>query len=366
MRQFKPSVIRQLAAEPHRFEFFQAVRLLESWLIKNSAAEGGAITDFIRFRNSLSLNFPASQIEHLAINLKVKDNLVERSSETKIKSEICDTLVFDDLESVTLTPAFMGFLGGNGSLPNHYTEQIAHHILYNRDDAPRAFMDTFSTRVVSQFYKAWAKYRLEFGYELSGQDRFLPLLLSLGGLEHANLKKRLIQADEGVLDASLAYFTALLRHKPVSAEVLQRVLVSYFNILVKVTLFTGHWYSVPPSQQTSLGLNNAALGVTAMMGNQVWQRNLRIHLTLGPLDKNQFEALLPGGKTAKALNSLLMMFTQHEFEYEIQLILAARFVESNQLGLNPNNGRLGWDTFLLTKPATEDRSDISYTINAIH
>jgi len=366
MRQFKPSVIKQLSAEPHRFEFFQAVRLLENWLKKNGIAEGRAMTDFIRFRNSLSLNFPASQIEKLAINYRPSNDEDHVVSLKKIKAENDDTLDFDNLESVTLTPAFMGFLGGNGTLPNHYTEQIASYILYNRDDAPRAFMDAFSTRVVSQFYQAWTKYRLELGYEVYGQDRFMPLLLSLTGLEHESLRQRLAHDGEGVLDPSLAHFAALIRHKPVSAEVLQRVLATYFKVSVKVTLFSGHWYFVPRSQQTSLGLNNAVLGVTAMTGNQVWQRDLRIHLTLGPLNKTQFEALLPSGKTAKALNSLLMMFTQHEFEYEVQLILAARYVESNQLGTNSNNGRLGWDTFLLTQTATEDRSDISYTINAIH
>lgn len=366
MRQFKPSVIKQLSAQPHRFEFFQAVRLLENWLKKNGVAQGRTMTDFIRFRNSLSLNFPASQIETLAINYKPSDGEDAAASAKKIKAENDDTFAFEDLESVTLTPAFMGFLGGNGTLPNHYTEKIASHILYSRDDAPRAFMDAFSTRAVSQFYLAWTKYRLELGYEINGQDRFMPLLLSLTGLEHKDLRQRLTHEGEGVLDPSLAHFAALIRHKPVSAEVLRRVLATYFKLSVKVTLFTGHWYAVPRSQQTSLGLNNAILGVTAMTGNQVWQRDLRIHLTLGPLNKTQFEALLPGGKTAKALNSLLKMFTQHEFEYEVQLILAARYVEGNQLGTNPNNGRLGWDTFLLTQPATQDRSDISYTINAIH
>lgn len=366
MRQFKPSVVKQLSDEPQRFQFFQAVRLLESWLKKNGVAEGNAMTDFIRFRNSLSLNFPASQIEDLIIKYKPSDDTEDVSVAKKNKAENDDTLAFEDLESITLTPAFMGFLGGNGSLPNHYTEQIASHVLYNRDDAPRAFMDVFSNRVVSLFYSAWKKYRLELGYEASGEDSFMPLLLSLTGLEHEDLRQRLEHEGGGVLDPSLAHFATVMRHKPVSAEVLQRVVSAYFNVAVKVTLFTGHWYAMPRSQQSSLGINNAILGVTAMMGEQVWQRDLRIHLTLGPLNKTQFEALLPGGKTAQALNNLLMMFTQHEFEYEIQLILAAQYVESNQLGTNPNNGRLGWDTFLLTQPTTQDRSDISYTINAIH
>ena len=354
---FKPAVISQLEAEPHRFGFFQAVRLIENWLKQSAVATDKTLSDYIRFRNSLSLRFPPSQLEALQINRKGETANSPLTSTNSVDAR--------EVQNVILTPAFMGFLGGNGTLPNHYTEQIAAHFTYNRDDAPRAFLDVFSSRVVTQFYQAWTKYRLALGYERNGKDRFLPLLLSLAGLGHADLHSRLLENGDGVLDASIAHFVAAIRQKPVSASVLKRVLQEYFAVPVNVILFVGSWYQVPPTQQTSLGKNNAVLGVTAMSGQRVWQRDLRIRIELGALDKNQFDRFLPGGKSAQALNSLLMLLTQHEFEYEIQLILAARHVSGIQFGNVSGTGRLGWDTFLVSQPQMNDRRDIRYVLNAI-
>lgn len=358
-RRFKPAVISQLAAEPHRFEFFQAVRLLENWLKQNGVAADKPLTDYIRFRNSLSLQFPASQIEALQITRKTADEPDDTRSPTAI------TPAVQDVQNIIITPAFMGFLGGNGTLPNHYTEQISAHAVYGRDDAPRAFLDVFSSRAVSQFYQSWCKYRLALGYERHDKDRFLPLLLSLSGLGHAGLQARLQQGKQGVEDASIAHFAGVMRHRPVSAVVLQRMLAAYFAVPVKVVPFIGNWYRVPESQQTSLGKHNAMLGVTAMAGERVWQRDLRIRIELGALDKDQFEQFLPGGKSALALDQLLMLLTHHEFEYEIKLILAACHVHGSRLGGERGNARLGWDAFLVSLPVTENRCDICYTINAI-
>ena len=171
-RRFKPTIIEQLTAEPHRFGFFQAVRLFENWLKQSGVAGDKTLTDYIRFRNSLSLRFPPSQIEALLITRKPVRDV------DGVLTPATAPLTAKDVQSITITPAFMGFLGGNGTLPNHYTEQISSHALYNRDDAPRAFLDVFSSRAVSLFYQSWTKYRLALGYELQRNDKFLPLLLS--------------------------------------------------------------------------------------------------------------------------------------------------------------------------------------------
>lgn len=358
-RRFKPAVIEQLITTPHRFDFFQAVRLLELWLKQNGVATDKTLIDYIRFRNSLSLQFPASQIEALHLAYQSEP---ESSADFLGDAAVVNSVT--DIKTITITPAFMGFLGGNGTLPNHYTEQIATHALYNRDDAPRAFLDVFSSRVVNLFYQSWCKYRLALGHEREGKDSFLPLLLSLSGLGHADLQMRLAD-DEGVLDASIAHFASAIRHRPVSATVLQRTLMTYFGVAIEVILFTGSWYRVPSIQQTSLGNNNAVLGVTAMSGARVWQRDLRIKLVIGALNKVQFERFLPGGASSKALDKLLTLLTFHEFEYEVELILAAKEIEGSCLGGEANHGWLGWDTFLVSQPVTVDRRDIRYIINAI-
>ena len=64
-RRFEPAVIERLFAEPFRFQFFQAVRMVELWLRRNGVAQEGAIANFMRFQNSVTLRFPASQLETL-------------------------------------------------------------------------------------------------------------------------------------------------------------------------------------------------------------------------------------------------------------------------------------------------------------
>jgi type VI secretion system protein ImpH len=64
-RRFEPAVIERLFAQPYRFEYFQAVRMLELWLKRHGTPGEGAVANFLRFQNSTSLNFPASQLESL-------------------------------------------------------------------------------------------------------------------------------------------------------------------------------------------------------------------------------------------------------------------------------------------------------------
>lgn len=62
-RRFEPSVIERLFAAPHRFQFFQAVRMIELWFKRNGVAPERAVCDFLRFANRTALGFPASEIE---------------------------------------------------------------------------------------------------------------------------------------------------------------------------------------------------------------------------------------------------------------------------------------------------------------
>jgi type VI secretion system protein ImpH len=347
-RRFEPAVIERLFAVPHRFEYFQAVRLLELWLKRQGAPHHGVVANFLRFQNSTSLNFPASQIE--AIHTEPRD--LERD--------------LGALKYIRITPAFMGLLGGNGALPAHYTDRVAAHALYKKDDGPRAFLDTFSNRSLALFYEAWRKYRLELNYQGEGKDGFLALLLGLAGLGNDSLRKRLANDHGGaVLDESVGYFAAALRHRPASAVQIARVLAEYFGQPVRAEQFIGCWYAVPPAQQTALGAGNCMLGAGAMAGERVWQRDLRLRLLVGPLDRAGFDVFLPGGSAARALKSMLTMFTGVSLEYEVQLVLRAADVHGVSIAEQRDGGRLGWDTYLVTAAQTQDRSDVRYEIHAL-
>ena len=365
-RRFEPSVIERLFAQPYRFQFFQAVRMLELWAKRNGVAHDTAVSGLLRFQNSVQLNFPASQIEALQ---------PEPATLARDGKGLASALRDGSLRYVRITPAFMGLLGTAGALPAHYTERIASHQLYDKDEGPRAFLDVFSNRALALFYEAWRKYRLALHYERSGRDRFLPLLLALAGMGQDGLQQRLADGGgDGVLDASAGHFAAALRHRPASAASMARVLSDYFRQSIKVTQFVGRWYDVPDTQQSALGGNNATLGSTALVGARVWQRDLRMRLTIGPLAAAEFDAFLPGGKAALALEQMLTMFTGLCLEYEVRLVLRAADVAGitladrhgvGQLGHPGYGGRLGWDSFLLTGGAATDRADVSYDIHAL-
>ncbi len=355
-RRFEPAVIERLFAQPYRFEYFQAVRMLELWLKRHGAPGEGAVANYLRFQNSTSLNFPASQLEAMQPE--------PREVPTDARA-LGQALQSAQLKYIRITPAFMGFLGSSGTLPAHYTERIAAHALYEKDDGPRAFLDTFSNRALALFYEAWRKYRLELKYEVDGKDTFLPLLLSLAGMGNESLRKRLSDDGEGVLDESIGYFATAMRQRPASAVQIAKVLSEYFNQKIKAEQFIGCWYDVPQEQQTVLGLGNAMLGAGAMAGSRVWQRDLRLRLVIGPLDLEGYESFLPGGKAAKALESMLTMFTGLSLEYEVQLVLRAADVQGARLEDDRVGGRLGWDSFLVTDVQTQDRADVRYEIHTV-
>jgi len=330
--------------------------MLELWLKKNGLPREGAVASFLRFQNSLSLNFPASQLEAMD---------TEPRALAKDSAALGEALRRGELKYIRITPAFMGFLGTAGALPAHYTERVAAHALYERDDGPRAFLDTFSNRTLALFYEAWRKYRLELQYEIDGKDRFLPLLLSMAGLGNHALRHRLSDGGEGVLDESVGYFAAAMRHRPASAAMIGKVLSDYFGEPINVTQFIGAWYDVPPTQQTTLGGTNAQLGMSALVGGRVWQRDLRMRLTVGPLDRAGFDAFLPGGLAARALAKMLTMFTGLTLEYEVHIVLRAPDVDGVTLSEERHGGRLGWDSFLCTAPETRDRDDLRYELATV-
>jgi type VI secretion system protein ImpH len=352
-RRFEPGVIDRIFAEPHKFEYFQAVRMLELWLKRNGVAHEGAVANFLRFQNSLSLSFPASQLEALA---------PEPRPERLDARALGEAIQRGELRYIRITPAFMGVLGISGTLPSHYTERIAAHVAAEKDEGPRAFLDTFSNRPLALFYEAWRKYRLELKYELGGKDSFLPLLLSLAGVGHKSLRQRQGAGDDGLLDESLGYYCGALLQRPTSAGSIARVMSEYFGEQVVVEQFVGAWYALPAAQQTALGGANAVLGGSAVVGQRAWQRDLRMRLTVGPLERAAFEAFLPGGKAAKVLAKLLTMFTGLTLEYEIELVLLAREVMGLTLDSQRPGGRLGWDTFLVTDDVRADRRDVRYDI----
>ncbi len=391
------AVIPQLLQAPQHFGFFQAVRLLDRWL--SQGAPGGQGLSRVQFRNSLALSFPPSEIEGLRVHRRLPDDLHPAPAHADPES-VEALLGFGDalsqvlaqadarpddrglsadgvplvgeIDHIELTPAFMGLLGVAGTLPHHYTETLAQRELYQKDFAPRAFMDVFSHRAVMLFFEAWRKHRLHLQFEANRRRHYLPMVLSLAGLGHPGLRGRFGDRPGGqqgaLADESLAYFAGTLQQRTRSPKQLQQMLQHHLGVPVKVEQFVGRWYHLPPQHMPSLGGAGAPaiLGRTATLGERVWQRDLRLRLVLGPLSHRRFQRFLPGGAGAAALKEMLTLFSGVSLEYEVNLCLSQADVQGCSLDSQrpPTLGRLGWDTFLQTRPANDDRADVRYDIHA--
>ena len=90
-----------------------------------------------------------------------------------------------------------------------------------------------------------------------------------------------------------------------------------------------------------------------------------MRLTIGPMVRAKLHRFLPGGSAALALRELLSMLTGVTLEYEVRLALRAADVRGATLGDGSDGARLGWDSFLVTRPTSSDRHDAGYDIHAL-
>lgn len=342
----EPAVMQRLLDAPYRFQFFQAVQLLEQWLCQNGVPYDRALVDYLRFRNSVSLNFPASQIEAL---------IPEADTEIRSAAELTAALLNKQLGTVAITPAFMGYLGANGALPVHFTERISSFQHFEKNEGPRAFLDLYSSRALALFYRACKKYRVEYRRDTNGGDGYMPLLLMLAGVAPGNQEGS--DASESALHPeALACYAAVIRQRVVAGSAITKVLEDYFGVPFTILQFDGCWEPISEPDRFRLGGANAVLGRGATVGARRWTRDLRVRIRVGPLTKKDFNRFAGGGSAGRALRSLLSTFSCAPLQFRIQLVLQAQDVTGWRLGSPaPNRIGLGLDTFLVTKAATTDQ-----------
>jgi len=317
LRRRNASVIERLLREPQRFELVQAVRVLTLWF-RQSGLPPEAWPRLIRYRNSLSMNFPASQVEAL---------VAEAVGEAR---------------EISITPAYMGFLGVHGAMPYRYTEDIAAQVLGGKYEGGRAFFDIFLNRIMVLHYQAWEKYRIRSRLDAASKDVLLPMQLALAGADGEEL---------------VAHFAAQLRQRPVSARTIGRVLGEYLRVPVVLEQFIGKWDALGESELSRLGKQNTTLGQGATLGTRCWERHSRVRIHVGPLGRSEFDAFLPGGEARKALMHLLSLFATPALEFDLNVILRTEDVRSVTLGASVGT-RLGMGACLVTKPVDRPRGQL--------
>src|SRR5215475_11904459 len=329
----------RLFTEPYRFDFFQAVRLLERLtpdrLPVGRVNEEGQVTlpesEIARFRTSVSLRFPPSQVHNLG---RVREGESDRQPEMEV--------------------AFMGLTGPLGVLPNHYTELLIERLRAG-DRALYEFLDLFNHRLISYFYRAWEKYRFPIAYERRpGDDQFTLWLFALVGLATRGLRGQMNLRDE-----SLLCYGGLIAQRPHSASAFAAIVSNYFGVPVAVIQFAGQWLSLDADSVSELGRANNALGVSAVAGARVWDSQSKFRLKIGPIGYKQFAAFLPVGSAFKPMMEIIKYLAGPEFDFDVQLALKAEEVPGTVLTTRARRRpMLSWNTWLKTREFTEDDTQV--------
>jgi type VI secretion system protein ImpH len=342
------SLIRRLAAEPWRFRFFEAVRLLERQRVREvpkRRANGGSMVGeeadprqrIVRFRAATRLSFPACEI---------------------------DSVEGEPLEPAAMTVTFLGLSGPSSVLPQHYGVTVWRQ-LRNRNTALRDFFDLFNDRLIAFFYRAWGKYRVPISVERNagGQDGVTAALRSLIGFGTDHLLER-----TEIPEHPLLHYSGALSHFPRNPASLAALLSDFFQLPIRVEPFDGRWLPLPIEERTRIAGGDRAscfarLSADAVIGESYWDVQSSFTIEVGPIDYAAFSSFMPNGVNLRRLADLTGLYVNPDLGFRVELCLMRSEVPRIELDQRPSvQPLLGWNTWLRHEPLARDARDASYRL----
>jgi type VI secretion system protein ImpH len=324
------SVADWLFTEGHRFDFYQAVTLLERLAPDGISVGEGSEPDkeAVRFMSKMELAFPPSDVAE-----------VHHTGREATPAHV--------------TVNFLGLAGWLGPMPASYTELLLERS-WHRDTALRDFIDIFNHRLVSLMYRVRKLHRVGLDFRSPDQTPVARYLFALMGLGTPGLQGRM-----QVKERALLFYAGLVAQRPRSMVGLKSMLTDYFNITVQGRQFCGQWYHLEADQVTTIGStgHNQQLGHGAVLGTRVWEQQGKFTLCLGPLTLAQFLDFLQIGRGFRSLCELTRFYVGHELDFSFRLTIQADEVPESRLSVT-NGPRLGWTSWLKTREFQEDDSQV--------
>ena len=282
-----------LLREAHRFDFFQAVRVLERMAAEQAASgerrhpvgeDFAPRQEAVRFRVAAFAEFSRR---------RDRRNLSLRRRKSRVPNPTPPEMVV----------AFLGLTGPNGVLPRHYTSLLIERVRA-KDYALRDLLDLFHHRIISLFYRAWEKYRFPIAYERlareersAKEDLFTDCLYCLLGIGHEQAPR----SDE-FRRRGVPLLRRIFRPLPAKCHFAWKACWPIISSRpVRVLQFHGQWLYLSRDDQSALptaelpeGLN-CQLGRNVIVGERVWDIEGKFRVRLGPLGIEDFRRFMPDG-----------------------------------------------------------------------
>jgi len=321
-------LIARLAAQPFAFDFYAAVRLLQSHFATHPRIghSWSPSQDPIRFAQNPSLDFAPATLE--AIKQK------------------------DPSRPPVFYARHFGLFGPNGPLPLCLTEYARERILHNSDPTFAAFCNIFHHRLLSFFFRAWADSHKTVDFDRPSEQCWADFVGSLIGIGMDSLRQR-----DSVPDRAKLYFAGRLVQQTRNAEGLGAIVQDFFGVSTRVLTFVGRWLELPSGSVCKLGASRATgtLGAAIIVGTRFWTCQLHFRLRLGPMKLPEYERLLPAGSSFRRLCDWVREYAGEHYSWDVQLVLSKEEVPAISIG---RAGRLGWTTWLKTRPFEHDAEDL--------
>jgi type VI secretion system protein ImpH len=315
----------ELAAAPHRHDFYQTLRRLEC-LHADKPRWGRAlrpVDEPVRLGQDADFAFAPAPL----------------SSFTTRGSRPPRLGVF-----------LFGLLGPNGPLPLHITEYARERARHANDHTLSRFLDVLQHRFLAFLYQAWAQAQPHVNRDRPGQDHFALFVGSFLGLGTPSMHRR-----DQVPDVAKFFHAGALARPVRNAAGLRSILEHFFRVPVSIDQFVGHWMPLGHGERTRLAREGASLGAGAVLGARVWDRQHKFRVRMGPLTLVQYESFLPGGGPLAKLVDWVRLYLGFELEWDVRLQLARADVPRLTLG---RGARLGWTTWLGRRPSAIDADDL--------
>lgn len=235
-----------------------------------------------------------------------------------------------------LTNRFFGFFGPNGPLPTHLTEYAHVRSVNERDPTFVAFADMFTHRLATLLFRAW-----KTGQPAADLDRGMggaleSAVAAISGRHAKNLRDR-----DAMPDLAKRHFAGHLANGPRTPEALVSMLSVFFGAAVHIEEFVGEWLDLEPEDCWQLG-GSGGLGQGTVVGSRVWSRAAKFRLRIGPLSREDYERLLPGGASLERLAAIVRNHVGDMLDWDVNLVLRAEEVPPAQLGADTRLGQTSW------------------------
>jgi type VI secretion system ImpH/TssG family protein len=310
-----------LLKEGTDLNFFQAVHLLERLFQgKGKVGTGDDMrSEPIRFETLNSLAFPAAEVAAVLPPLSFRNQakMLETAKRGDEPPEDFDSLppIREMLKAgngpLRMSVTFMGLYGVSSPLPSYFTDPITLRKIEYFE--LKKFLDIFTHRLYSHFYRAWKKYRHYSQFQPERPDDYTLRLLALtgqwprrnpiargagGGMGAAGVAGSAGAAGSKPAGESTDFnlrripYARFLGNRVRSAKGLQQLLRGYFGFeKVKILQFESAWVDIPV--KTELGSPLVKLGKSTRLGDRMQDRVSRFVVEIGPLPRSLFNRFLP-------------------------------------------------------------------------